>query len=166
MNSQYYNTKCKEYCISEHTHLTPGARPEPGFNQNGYNDCINWCDTNHSPLLKHEDVENATLNGWYITIETQSGGHHPSYKIKNKSPGIEISRDIVKSFQDYLPVLEKLPDPKKTYITKGIFGSNKKEWKLIYNAETQLLEWANQKDKTKQPFVIQSPLQIGDKTAT
>ena len=163
--SQYYNTKCKEDCREGNTHGPTGLRSQGAFDQNGYNNCIKRCDTIYPPL-KHEDVENATLNGWYITIEANSGSNDPSYKIKNKSHGIEISRDIVKSFQDYLHVLEELPDPKKTYITTGIFGSNKKEWKLIYNAETQLLEWENQKDQTTQPFVIQSPLQIGDKTAT
>lgn len=139
-----------------------------GFDQNGYDKCIGYCDTIY-PLSNNEDVEHATLNGWYITIEPPFQGNPPIYKIKNNSvEKIEISRDIdhPSSFQDYLDVLEKLPDPRKTYITTGIFGRNKKNWKLIYNADTRLFQWENQIDKnTKQRFIIETPLKIGDKTA-
>jgi hypothetical protein len=164
LTSQEYNTKCKENCLSENTHGPTGLRPQGGLDQQGYDNCIKHCDTIYPPL-KHEDIKNATLNGWYITIEAQ-WAIAPSYKIKNKSLGIEISRDIDKSFQAYLKVLEELPDPKKTYITTGMLGLNKKYWKLIYNADTQLLQWENQTDKnTKQRFIIETPLKIGDKTA-
>ena len=91
-------------------------------------------------------------------------GHDLSYKIKNKSLQIEISLDIDKSFQDYLKVLEELPDPKKIYEIKHFFKKNT-NWKLIYNADTQLLQWENQADNSKQSFIIETPLKIGDKTA-
>ena len=61
-------------------------------------------------------------------------------------------------------MLEELPDPTKTYTTSGLFSKNK-EWRLKYNDVAHSLEWENQKDKTIIPFVIQSPLNIGDQMA-
>ena len=137
--------------------------------ESGLQECRRKCDRDNpdpDPISIYNE-RNPTQSGWYITI-TGQWGQGPSYEIKNKSLAIEISRRAkdYSLYEQYLDMLEELPDPTKIYTTTGIFGSNKKEWKLIYNAETQLLEWENQKDKTKQPFVIQSPLQIGDKTAT
>ena len=163
LKTQYYNTMCKKDCLSQNTHGPTGLRPQGGLDQKGYNNCIKYCDTRYPPL-KHEDVENATINGWYITIEAPHMGHDLSYKIKNKSLQIEISLDIDKSFQDYLKVLEELPDPKKIYEIKHFFKKNT-NWKLIYNADTQLLQWENQADNSKQSFIIETPLKIGDKTA-
>ena len=128
-------------------------------------ECTRKCDTDNPDPITRYEMRNPTPSGWYITITVELG-QGPIYVIKNKSLAIEISR-LTKDYslyKQYLDMLEELPDPTKIYTTGRMF--NKTQWKLIYNAETQLLEWENQKDKTKQPFVIHSPLQIGDKTAT
>ena len=110
-------------------------------------------------------MRNPTPSGWYITINGPFQGYGPSYEIKNKSLAIKISSDNDYSlYQHYLDMLEELPDPTKIYKTSSVF--NKTQWKLTYDSTQQILKWTNQTDQTTQPFVIQSPLQIGDKTAT
>ena len=110
-------------------------------------------------------MRNPTPSGWYITSNGPFQGYGPSYEIKNKSLAIEISSDNDYSlYQQYLDMLEELPDPTKIYTTGSM--SNKTQWKLTYDSTQQLLKWENQKDKTKQPFVIASPLNIGDQMAT
>lgn len=118
---------------------------------------------NPDPITKYNE-RNPTPSGWYITFN-ETWGHGPSYEIKNKSLAIKISSDNdYPLYKHYLDMLEELPDPTKIYTTGSVF--NKNHWKLTYDSTQQLLKWENQTDQTKQPFVIQSPLQIGDKTAT
>jgi hypothetical protein len=62
--------------------------------------------------------------------------------------------------------LDELPDLQKTYKT-GRWYQRTKLWKLMYNEGERLFEWTNQKDKEMtQPFLIESPLKIGDNIAT
>ena len=128
-------------------------------------ECNIKCDRdNPDPLTKYT-VENPTPSGWYITYRAPFQGYGPTYEIKNKSIGIEIITNHNPLYQTYLDMLEELPDPTRIYITSGLI--NKKEWKLTYDSKEGLLQWENQADKSnKQPFIIESPLKIGDKNAT
>ncbi len=107
-------------------------------------------------------MEHTTSSGWYITHQPVYPGDSPTYEIKNKSIGFGIN-SYDQSYQYYLDMLEELPDPAKIYTTGTIF--TKKQWKLTYVPDTKRLQWVNQKDNTTQPFIIQTPLKIGDTIA-
>jgi hypothetical protein len=107
-------------------------------------------------------VDRPTQSGWYIKYEPPYPGYSPTYEIKNTSIGFGIN-SYNKSYQDYLDMLEELPDLTKEYTTGRFLTTNK--WKLTYDSEPERLQWINQKDKTTQPFVIQQPLKIGDTIA-
>ncbi len=126
-------------------------------------ECKRKCDTdNPDPITKYNE-RNPTPSGWYITINGPFQGYGPSYEIKNKSLAIKISSDNdYPLYQHYLDMLEELPDPTKIYTTGSV---SKNHWKLTYDSTQQLLKWENQPDQTKKPFVIASPLNIGDQTA-
>jgi len=131
-------------------------------------ECRRKCDRDNpdpDPISIYNE-RNPTPSGWYITI-TVDWGQDLIYVIKNKSLAIEISSRAkdYSLYKQYLDMLEELPDPTKIYTTGSMF--NKTQWKLTYDSTQQLLKWENQKDKTKQqPFVIASPLNIGDQMAT
>ena len=128
-------------------------------------ECTRKCDTDNPDPITRYEMRNPTPSGWYITINGPFRDYGPSYEIKNKSLAIEISSNKDYSlYEQYLDMLEELPDPTKIYTTGSM--SNKTQWKLTYDSTQQLLKWENQKDKTKQPFVIASPLNIGDQMAT
>jgi hypothetical protein len=107
-------------------------------------------------------VEHTTPSGWYIKHQPAHRDYHPIYYIQNKSFDFEIN-SYDKLYQYYLDMLEELPDPAKIYTTVTIF--TKKQWKLTYVPDTKLLQWVNQNDNTTQPFIIQTPLKIGDTIA-
>lgn len=133
--------------------------------------CRRKCDTdNPDPILKHYSKEKATPSGWYIEKSFTGQGIGYNYEIKNDSLGITISSySSGQQYTDYLDMLYELPDPTKTYTTPGGLFKPAREWKLTYDTKKRQLEWVNQTDQTKEPtkepFVIQSPLTIGDKEA-
>ena len=127
--------------------------------------CKRKCDIdtdNPDPLTRYTQ-KTPTPSGWYITVIDQAIGQWGTiYGIKNISIGFEITNEN-KLYENYLDMLEELPDPTKTYTT-GRWPS-KKKWKLKYNTDNSSLEWENQQDHTTKPFVINSPLNIGDQMA-
>lgn len=128
--------------------------------------CKQKCHTdNPDPKLKYNEIS-PTPSGWYVTIRGPFHGYGPSYYIKNNLLAINISSEADYTlYTKYLDMLEELPDPTKIYTTDRE-SKDKDQWKLTYDSTQQLLQWENQKDHTKQPFVIDSPLNIGDKTVT
>ena len=126
-------------------------------------ECKQKCDTDNTDPITRYTVDRPTQSGWYITYEPPYPGYSPTYEIKNTSIGVGIN-SYNKSYQDYLDMLEELPDPRKEYTTSIFLTKNK--WKLTYDSPSERLQWVNQTDNTTQPFIIQTPLKIGDKTAT
>ena len=134
-----------------------------------YEVCKRTCDRIiPDPMKKYTEL-NPTPNGWYLARSHindwgggASGGIEPV--ILNKSNTIIIGERSHKKYNDYLDILDELPDPTKIYTTGNLF--TKKQWKLIYDTSDKVLKWETQ-DVSKElvPFDIGSPLKIGDKMA-
>jgi hypothetical protein len=102
-----------------------------------------------------------TDNGWYL----YSYGTHvwdDTIGVKHKTFSHDREHYLSHTYTSYV---EELPDPTKIYTTSSFLSRNKKNWRLKYNHKDHSLEWENQEDKTIKPFVIQSPLNIGDQMA-
>jgi hypothetical protein len=135
--------------------------------------CRLKCDTdNPDPILNHYSKQKATPSGWYIENPWTGQGIGYNYEIKNDSLGITISSyPSGEQYTDYLDMLYELPDPTKIYTTGSMFKND--IWKLTYDTEKRQLKWVELDSKTQQPkqqpkqqpFVIKSPLTIGDKEA-
>ena len=128
-------------------------------------ECRRKCDTDNPDPITRYTVDRPTQSGWYITYEPPYPGYGPTYEIKNKSIGIDIviiTNHEQPFYENYLDMLEELPDPTKIYTT-GSFVT--KKWKLTYDPVSKRLQWVNQTDNTTQPFIIQTPLKIGDTIA-
>lgn len=138
--------------------------------------CLETCDNIYVPL-EHYDEETA-VNGWYIfsrrhsdmyvhyylahIIMTKDNPHALNYVDSLK---YRITTEMGINLMD--KKLDELPDLQKTYETGGRWYQRKKLWKLMYNEGERLFKWTNQKDKEMtQPFLIESPLKIGDNIAT
>jgi hypothetical protein len=178
----YLIKNCKKDCDSQHTNKPTenGMRHESDYDKQGYEICILGCDTTFKPL-KHYDVEHATANGWYIFSTLHSEGsvyYYLAHKIMTKdnlnalnhASGLPPTLYRITTKMDINLMdkkLDKLPDLQKTYET-GRWYQRKQIWKLIYNEVARLFEWTNQTDDKEipQPFLIASPLKIGDKIAT
>jgi hypothetical protein len=136
--------------------------------------CLETCDNIYVPL-EHYD-EKTTVNGWYILSRRHSDVNvHYYLAHKIMTEGNPHALNYVDSLKYPIPTemdiklmdkkLDELPDLQKTYKTGPWY--KKKLWKLMYNEGERLFEWTNQKDKEMtQPFLIASPLKIGDNIAT
>ena len=165
--------RCIDDCYSDHTNKSTesGMRSASGYatNNQGLTKCIEECNDRNKPL-KHYNVKTATKNGWYIFSKINSH-QMAEYYLAHKSMTtdetdvINTESYLITNANEFDKKLDELPDLKKTYKT-GSWYTKKKTWKLIYNNETGLFEWQNQTDKTTHPFLIESPLKIGDKIAT
>lgn len=136
-----------------------------------FDDCKRTCDRIVPDPMKIYTESKPTPNGWYLISRLQrdgGGGPWSSVEmiISNKSiNNIEIGELSHKKYNDYLDILDELPDLTKIYTTGNLLSE--KEWKLIYDTSDKVLKWQNQNDNTEVVlFDIDSPLKIGDKMAS
>ena len=168
---EYNIGMCKKRCLHDNIYIIdPMKDPEGVIEQVNYKRCIQNCETTIKPL-KHYD-EKTAVNGWYIFSRRHSDVYVYYYlahtiMTKNNPNALNfvdsLKYPITAEFDEKL---DELPDLQKTYKT-GRWYQRKQSWKLMYNEGERLFEWTNQKDKEMtQPFLIASPLKIGDEIAT
>jgi hypothetical protein len=168
---KYRVETCKKDCTSQHTNKpTEIGRRQYDYDEPGYKRCIHECNTTIIPL-NHYDVKTATKNGWYIFSKLnlyQSVEYYLAHTIMTYHNPYALHDQVPTSYvitTEMDKKLDELPDLQKTYKTGPWY--KKKLWKLMYNEGTRIFEWTNQKDKEiPQPFLIASPLKIGDNIAT
>jgi hypothetical protein len=138
--------------------------------------CLETCDNIYVPL-EHYDEE-TTVNGWYILSKRQSDHVNVHYYLAHKimTEGNPHALNSLNPTNYYITTkdiklmdkkLDELPDLQKTYKTGRWYQMKNKLWKLTYDKPNRLFKWTNQEDKEMtQPFLIESPLKIGDNIAT